>query len=342
MSVLAINITKCFVFIFLLIYLIFIYYFSWFHIFVNKNTEYDLGIPCSFHDIQLFFKHKIYYENFINYSNIVLIGESSISEHILNETSISFIHEDSLVPKIKINEFLLKMRNISTDRDGWYEQQFLKMAYSSICQKDYYLIWDMDTIPIKSFKMFKNGHPIFDMKTEHHIPYFNTIEKLIPGLKLIDKSYISEHMMIQTEFMKNLLKEIELNNKIPGNFFWEKILMSIDIKNMNFSGFSEYETYGTYVDSKYQYTYRHRNWFSLREAKTYFGSSENLNKDDLIWLSKYYQALSFEKFSRFDMKNLIIAKNSKIQKLYKSNFVFNHFKKIFKKYTKHNQTKVTF
>ena len=101
MGVLAINILKCLVFILLLIYLIFIYYFSEFHIFVNKNTEYELVIPCSFHDTQLFFEHKIYYEKYINYSNIVLIGESNINNLIVKDNSISFICEDSLVQKKK-------------------------------------------------------------------------------------------------------------------------------------------------------------------------------------------------------------------------------------------------
>ena len=340
MNKLSFNLIKSFIFIYLLIYSIFIYYLSGLNIFKNKNSEFELVIPCSLPDTKLFFKHKKYYEKYINYSNIVLIGQSKISKLIVNETSISFIQEDSLVPKQKINEFLLKMRNISTDRDGWYEQQFLKMAYSIICKKDYYLIWDVDTIPIKPFKIFKKNRPFFDMKTEHHTPYFNTIEKLIPGLKFRGKSYISEHMIIKTEFMKNLLEHIELNNNLPGKLFWEKILMSIDTQDINFSGFSEYETYGSYVDSKYPYTYRHRNWFSLREANTYFGNSENLNKDDLKWLSKSFQALSFEKFSKFDVNYLDIVKNPKIKKLYKSNFVFNHFKKIFKKYKRPNITKI--
>ena len=62
------------------------------------------------------------------------------------------------------------------------------------------------------------------------------------------------------------------------------------------------------------------------------GFSENLNLDDIKWLSKYYQALSFEKFTIFDVKYLDIAKNIKIQNLFKSNFVFNHFIKIFKNF----------
>ena len=101
MRVYIFNIIKSFIFISLLIYLVYIYFFSGFHMFVNKNTEYDLVIPSSLSDIKLFFRHKIYYEKYINYSNIVLIGESNINNLIVKDNSISFICEDSLVQKKK-------------------------------------------------------------------------------------------------------------------------------------------------------------------------------------------------------------------------------------------------
>ena len=80
--------------------------------------------------------------------------------------------------------------------------------------------------------MFENGKPFFDMKTEHHVAYFKTINCLIPGLKFANKSYISEHMLIKTQFMKNLLDRLESNTKLAGQTFWEKILMAIDSKNI--------------------------------------------------------------------------------------------------------------
>ena len=291
----------------------------------NNNNGYDLIIPSSYSEIKVFLRHMKYYKRFLNYSNIVLIGPSSITGVLFNDTSISIINEDSLVKKQKINEFLWKKRAVKTWRDSWYEQQFLKMAYSRICQKEYYLVWDTDTIPIKPIKNFEKDHPIFDLKTEHNIPYFNTMERLIPGLKFINKSYISEHMMIKTEIMRNLLDSIEMNDKLSGNFFWEKILMAIDIKDLNKSGFSEYETYGTYAHTKNPNFYYHRNWFSQREAKTFFGSTENLSEDDINWLSQYYHALSFEKRSVFNEKNLEIVKDRKLQQLYKPNFFFEKY-----------------
>ena len=326
-----------FVIILLAIYLaITFYFFKKKKILVNNDVEYDLIIPSRLLDIQLFIKHKQFYQKFLGHKNIILICPPNKNKLNLNEPSISFINEDSLVPKERVIEFLWKMRSIKSNRIGWYEQQFLKMAYSRICQKEYYLVWDLDTIPIKPIKMFQGTIPFFDMKTEHHIPYFITIERLIPGLNFTNQSYISEHMMIKTELMKNLIYNIEMNNKIPGKLFWEKILMCIDIKNIHKSGFSEYEIYGSFVDNKFPNLYNHRRWYSRRDISFFFNSSENLNEKDIKWLSQDYHALSFERWKvfRFIKKNLKIIKNSKIQKLYKPNNFFKIYENISKRYRK--------
>ena len=115
-------------------------------------------------------------------------------------------------------------------RLGWYEQQFLKMSYSRVCDNEYYLLWDSDTFPVKPVQMFENGHPIFDMKTEHHSAYFTTINRLIKNLHFSKFSYISEHMLIKTEYMRNLLDDIEHNSNIYGNMFWEKRTVSFSNK----------------------------------------------------------------------------------------------------------------
>ena len=79
--------------------------------------------------------------------------------------------------------------------------------------------------------MFENNHPYFDMKIGHNSFYFNTMNSLIPGLKYSNWCYVTEHMLFKTVLMKNLLDAIEMNYKLPGKFFWEKILMAIDLKD---------------------------------------------------------------------------------------------------------------
>jgi len=305
----------------------------------NKNDEYDLVIPSNILDIQNFLNHEKFYEKYLGYKNIILIVPSNCNicnELNFNETSISFIKEDKLVPKEKIIKYLWEMRAIKSNRVGWYEQQFIKMAYSRICKKKYYLVWDADTIPIKPIEMFQGIKPLFDMKSEHHIPYFNIMEKLIPGLNFINESYISEHMIIKTELMKILLKDIEKNHKIPGKLFWEKILMCIDNKDIHKSGFSEYEFYGTFIDNKYPNLYNHRKWCSIRNAVFFYNNSENLNEKDIKWLSQDFHALSFERWKKFKFKkeNLKFIKDSKIQKIYRPKNFFENYKEIFLKYKK--------
>lgn len=303
----------------------------------NISIKYDLVIPTN--NINTFLNNKDYFKKFLKYSKIILISPSSI---VLNKTvddSILFINEDSLIKKQKINEFLIKMRSFSTNRDGWYEQQFLKMAYSRICKNEYYLIWDCDTIPIKPIEMFENGKPIFGMKEEHHIPYFQTINRLFPLLNISNGSYISEHMIIKTQYMKNLIDQIEANTKLSGQTFWEKILMAIDGRNIHLSGFSEYELYGTYVDNIYPNYYIKRNWHSVRNAKNWFGSPKNLDQNDINWLSQYYYALTFENFNSFNGKGLFVVKNKEMQKKYKPNEFFTNYYLNKNNKTQFNQTK---
>lgn len=333
-----INLKGLLILILLCVYAIFIYNRATFkNLLINNNNEYDLIIPCNFLDTQIFLRHLKFYKKFLHHINIIFLTPSNSNGLNSIDNSISFINEDTLVQKEKINEFLWKMRSISTRRVGWYEQQFLKMAYSKICRKEYYLVWDFDTIPIKSIKMFENGHPFFDMKSAHHIPYFTTIERLIPGLIFSNQTYISEHMMIRTEFMKNLIDAIESNSKIPGKLFWEKILMAIDIKDIGKSGFSEFEIYGSFVDTKYPKFYYHRNWYSKRDTVTFFNNSENLDEDDINWLSQEYHALTFEKWRKYKFKkeNLEIVKDSEFRKLYKPNLFFKNFNKIVRKFRKY-------
>ena len=251
-----------------------------------------------------------------------------------NSVKIKFDLVIKLVPKENLGSIFFKRGIIDTNRLGWYQQQFLKMGYSRICKNDYYLIWDSDTFPTKKIEMFENGTPIFDMKTEHHSAYFITMNHLFDNLHKSKYSYISEHMIIKTEFMKKLLDDIENNKKIPGKMFWEKILISIDKSDINKSGFSEFETYGSYVDTKFPNFYKHRKWNSKRDMTIFYGNISNMDENDFNWVSKDYDAITFEKRYKFDEQNFKYIKNLEIHKLYRSKKFFKFYKRIIKKYNK--------
>lgn len=222
-------------------------------------------------------------------------------EDILTFDEVNDVMKDALKDKLQGNEL---PRGVT----GWYYQQFLKMGYSKICKDEYYMTWDGDTIPCKMFSMFKEGTytPYFDLKTEFYGDYFETLGRLFPGMgKVIGKSFISEHMLFKTEYMRELIDGIEANDNIRGRKFYEKIIYAIDPDKLIGNGFSEFETYGTFVALKHMTSYMLREWHSFRLGGCFY-DPKTISEDDLEWLSRDFQAISFEKGHtvRDDCKNL--------------------------------------
>ncbi len=228
---------------------------------------------------------------------------------------VEFINEDNILPFSKVHEVMTEhMASLLNGKDlprgvtGWYYQQFLKMQYAMNCADEYYLVWDGDTIPCAEFSMFNEELelPYLDMKREFHKEYFDTLEMLLPGMrKCIEKSFIAEHMLFRCDIMKRLIKDIEENASISGRCFWEKIINCIDVSVIQNGGFSEFETYGTYVCFKYPTAYRLRDWHSFRLGGEFFDPN-TISDEDYKWLSRDFFAISFEKghFVREDHKNL--------------------------------------
>ena len=132
------------------------------------------------------------------------------------------------------------------------------------------------------------------------------MERLLPGVgKVIGRSFISEHMLIKREYMLELIEEIEQNESIPGNAFWEKILNSIPAEKIQEAVFSEFETYGSFVAVRHQSAYRLRSWHSFRLGGEFFDPATICDRD-FEWLGRDFDAISFEKghFVREDHKNL--------------------------------------
>lgn len=227
---------------------------------------------------------------------IVFIGSRKVRELIRQsdvEGQVGFLEEEELIPFAdvhKIMEELLQTRELPRGVTGWYYQQFLKMQYAFVCKDDYYLIWDGDTIPCKPFSMFRqDGLPYLDLKQEYHEEYFHTIGNLFPGMrKSIAKSFISEHMLIRCDIMKQLIGDI-----MPGAFY-EKILRAIRPGQIMNTAFSEFETYGTYVSFRYTDAYCLRDWHSFRLGGEFF-HPERMTEEDYAWLGKDFDAISFEK-----------------------------------------------
>ena len=265
----------------------------------NKFPMILLCTPTTVEDIEYYYN---YFQTYISPSRIIVIGNGKVKQIIENEQlPVEYMDEDNLYPRLSFQSvkkaiYARTKEENALKRTGWYFQQFLKMAYSYSIASDEqeYLIWDSDTVPTHVVTMYaENGKRYFDVKTEYHEPYFKTLSQLFPELrKNNDYSFISEHMLVDKNVMCNLIQNIERNVNIDGNYFWEKIINAVDVNTLSESGFSEFETYGTYCQFYYRDLYEIREWKSLREGAIFYGNK--IKEENLKYLSKAYDAVSFE------------------------------------------------
>ena len=259
------------------------------------------------------------YQRLVEYlpsARLIFVGNTEVGELVRNSNlgeKVRFVCEDDILPFDDVHRVMAEhMKGIFTDElprgiTGWYYQQFLKMQYANMCKDEYYMSWDGDTVPCKVFSMFKeDGTPYIDIKHEYHELYFETMNKLVPGLKkFIEASFISEHMLFNCNIMKQLIARIESNNILEGDKFYERVIRAISPENIQNSAFSEFETYGSFVCATAPYAYRLREWHSFRLAGEFFDPYE-ITDEDYEWLSRDFDAISFEKNMsvREDHKNL--------------------------------------
>ena len=80
------------------------------------------------------------------------------------------------------------------------------------------------------------------MGNEFHQPYFSTIKKLLGLEKLVKQSFIAQSLPFRHEWINAFIKSIEDKHKVP----WVNAIMNCSELN-NISGFSEYESIGTFA-----------------------------------------------------------------------------------------------
>jgi hypothetical protein len=210
----------------------------------------------------------------------------------IDEASVVVVDEESVIPSLnlaKVKEFLNPTLPNWPEYHlaGWYLQQFLKMGFSKYAPNhEYYLIWDSDTLLTRSISFFDGDKILLTRGNEFHKEYFDTIKHLFSEIDLQSVSHISQHLMVRTADMIELINSLEKSD----HKWWQKILSELNGKTP--FQFSEYETYTNYCLSSKSDSYVSikRNWF--RYGKSFYGC--NLTEADMTKLSKLYDFVAFE------------------------------------------------
>jgi len=253
---------------------------------------FDTVIPVSYKDCKFLRKNIPWIRKNIETDVIYVITNrrcfNEFSSHFCSQYRVRLIDENQLIPSLSFSSVKNVLAKAGRENmAGWYFQQFLKIGFSlSDFARDYYLIWDSDTVPLQKLSFFKDQHILINPKTEHHQPYFNTISKLFKVDKFADYSFISEHIMVDSAIMREMI------SKILKEANWFEIILNHCDLSINQS-FSEFETYGNYCLNYYPDKYTIRYLKTLRCGSYLFGrqvSAAELNK-----LSLDFDTVSFER-----------------------------------------------
>lgn len=191
-------------------------------------------------------------------------------------------------------------RDVSRKRVGWYYQQFLKMSFSLYPNvNQYYLIWDADTICTNTINFFSKEKVLVNTSREHNPLYFKTINDFFGLGKELEESFITEHFMIEKMLMQELLAYMVKK----GGYL--AMLDGISTEDLQYSAFSEFETYGNYLMTNYPSKVECRQLKSTRKGSVYFGMKPSIN--DLGYMSaKAYDYVSFELWKRTKKRKRVL------------------------------------
>lgn len=217
---------------------------------VDNMTDIILSV-CKARDIEVWKTSSNFMDALLSTDRYIVIvpDEEVLQFEAVSPDSFEVLSEDQFVTmpqRAKLRE-RLKSESME-DRFGWYLQQLIKLsALQNFSDYDQLVIWDADTVPLKQINFFNNrGEPIHFIGTEHHEPYFSTIEDLLRMQKLVGYSFITQNFPITGKIADSFFEYIEERHQT--NWF-DAVVETVAASES--SGFSEYETLGTFITNQY-------------------------------------------------------------------------------------------
>lgn len=196
-------------------------------------------------------------DNIRNFNKVFLIVPAEIIEVYKNKeyTNVEFVDERTFPFQKSDIDTMLKCPK----RSGWYLQQLLKLYAAVVLPNllDNFVIIDSDIYFHKNVDFFEDNKIVFNTGTEHHIPYFEHMQKLHTSLrKFHSRSGICHYMPMKKHIVHSLLKMIEDEHH---KFFWIVFIEAVDPKHAEFSGASEYEMLFNYTITRFPDEYKINN-----------------------------------------------------------------------------------
>jgi hypothetical protein len=189
-----------------------------------------------------------------NISSLKVISPIDLDiQAFCRENKIEFIDEE----KFFLEDFE-KYSNTDNRRwpKGWIWQQLIKLQVDLICRSDYIYMIDVDTCITEPINLFQMDKLVILKSEEWHTPYFEFINRIIPGLKISNSSFVTHQMLVKSAWLGELREELEKNF---GKKWDLCILDNLDFSELN--PMSEFELIGTWALNRHADEISQGFWF---------------------------------------------------------------------------------
>jgi Family of unknown function (DUF6492) len=240
---------------------------------IRKDLE---VLPITINSVRKNIAHPI--------GEIIIISPSDTDiQKLCKEKNCKFVDENSVLP---IKKEDIKYAVNSIDRSGWIFQQLLKLGSESLGANEHYLVLDADTVLLRQQSFKYGARVILNCSDEYHQPYYDTLRKLLVHAPNIPLSFVSHYMLLEKSKLRDFKCHIEVNNKKD---WWQAIIDSLDKTAP--SSFSEYESYGHFLQVNYKDSVDLEYWFNIASDQ------KHLDLDNLILeFSRIYKSISFHSY----------------------------------------------
>lgn len=192
---------------------------------------------------------------------------------ILSQESLSSLYSSALAVAVSGQK--------NSDRLGWYLQQFNKFEAIRRAEVDELVIWDADCVPLKPIELFSStGDPVYMNATEHHIPYFEAIERLLGLSRVQNQSFVIPGFPVKKIWVDDFFEAIRQRH--PRLTWFEAIVSCSDLGLR--SGFSETETLGTWIANNYPDRWAMSDLKWERRGQSRYGHASSFSTRDLVSL----------------------------------------------------------
>lgn len=206
--------------------------------------------------------------NFVDIKVSIIVPADEL-EHCKN----LFIGDSRRIKVHNENEFLSlelfdRLKKYIPQRYGWCLQQFLKVSACLSSNADYCLVLDSDTILLHSRQWVDfAGATILTPSEEFNEPYYEFLAQLDPRFDIKPMTFVSHHMLINPQHLKNLL--IQIIGENPLELLIEKI-EKYSNRDLDSPFCIDYEFFGQFMTSLNREQVFFEKWSNLGlSRKTY-------------------------------------------------------------------------